>query len=179
MPVDDGLQVLDARKHPALVVHQEDPLNAGTPPELARQSFLTPQAHFFVRNHGSVPHVSEYRYSLSVTGMVQSPLKLTLSELREEFHAATVMATLQCAGHRRRELATIQPIPGEIPWGAEAIGNALWTGVPLREVLLAVGIQGEAKHVAFCGLDEISRSGERFGFGGSMAPLNPASTRSA
>jgi sulfite oxidase len=40
-------------------------------------------------------------------------------------------------------------------------------------VLLAVGIQGEAKHVAFCGLDEISRSGEHFGFGGSI-PLEKA-----
>jgi len=168
MSVDDGLQVLDMFKHPALLVHQEEPLNAGTPPELARQSFITPQVHFFVRNHGSVPRVSEYRYFLSVTGMVGSPLKLSLPELKEEFGASTVIAALQCAGHRRSELAAIEPIPGEIPWSAEAIGNALWTGVPLREVLLAAGIQGEAKHVAFAGLEEISRRGELFGFGGSI-----------
>lgn len=173
MSVHDGLHILDQRKHPALVIHQEHPLNAGTPPELARQSYITPQAHFFVRNHGSVPHVSQYRYILSVKGMVQSPLKLSLTELKEEFRTSTVMATLQCAGHRRSELATIQPIPGEISWGAEASGNALWLGVPLREVLVAAGIDPHAKHLAFTGLDEISRGGEHFGFGGSI-PLEKA-----
>jgi hypothetical protein len=30
------------------------------------------------------------------------------------------MATLQCDGHRRDELATVGPIPGEILWGAAA-----------------------------------------------------------
>ena len=30
MSVDDGLQVLDVCKHPALLVHQEESLNAGT-----------------------------------------------------------------------------------------------------------------------------------------------------
>jgi len=47
------------------------------------------------------------------------------------------------------------PIPGEMPWGAGAIGNARWTGVPLREVLLAAGVEEGARHLAFAGLDEI------------------------
>jgi sulfite oxidase len=55
------------------------------------------------------------RYRLSVTGMVQSPLHLSLEELRAAFPEAQVMATLQCAGHRRKELAALRPIPGEIP----------------------------------------------------------------
>jgi sulfite oxidase len=173
MSVHNDLRVVDQRKHPALVIHQAHPLNAGTPPALVRQSFLTPIAHFFVRNHGSVPQVSAYRYTLSVTGIVRSPLKLSLAELKEDFPASSVIATLQCAGHRRNELATIQPIPGEISWGAEAIGNALWLGVPLREVLLAAGIDPHAKHVTFTGTDTISRGGERFGYGGSI-PLEKA-----
>lgn len=173
MSVHDDLRMADQRKHPALVIHQDHPLNAGTPPALARQSFLTPQAHFFVRNHGSIPKVSAYHYTLSVTGLVESPLKLSLLELMEKFPTSSVIATLQCAGHRRSELATIQPIPGEILWGAEASGNALWLGVPLSEVLVAARIDRHAKHVAFTGLDEISWSGEHFGFGGSI-PLEKA-----
>jgi hypothetical protein len=43
MSVNDGLHILDQRKHPALVIHQEHPLNTGTPPELARQSYITPR----------------------------------------------------------------------------------------------------------------------------------------
>ena len=104
-------------QHPGMRVHQTHPLNVGTPLELIRQSFVTPQDCFFVRNHGPVPHVDVHRYRLSVTGQVEVPLTLTLDELRARFPASTVMATLQCAGHRREELAAVQPILGEIPWG--------------------------------------------------------------
>jgi Oxidoreductase molybdopterin binding domain len=62
---------------------------------------------------------------------------------------------VQCAGNRRQGLMEAYPIPGEMPWGAGAIGNARWTGVPLREVLLAAGVEEGARHVAFAGLDEI------------------------
>lgn len=173
MTVDTSSQELEARKHPTLFVHQESPLNAGTPPELARRAFLTPLAQFFVRNHGTVPQVNAYRYRLSVTGAVRSPLRLSLPELRAEFPASTVIASLQCAGHRRSELAMLAPILGEIPWGAEAIGNALWCGVPLREVLLAAGIEARARHVAFTGLDEIHHGALPLGFGGPI-PLEKA-----
>jgi DMSO/TMAO reductase YedYZ molybdopterin-dependent catalytic subunit len=124
-------------QHPGMRVHQTDPLNVGAPLELLRQAFVTPQDCFFVRNHGAVPHVDVHRYRLIVTGRVQVPLELSLDELRAHFPASIVMATLQCAGHRRDELAAFRPIPGEIPWGAETIGNAVWRGVALREVLRA------------------------------------------
>jgi sulfite oxidase len=125
--------------------------------QYVRQTFLTPQERFFVRTHSSVPQVDVQRYRLSVTGMVQFPLDLSVDELRARFPEAQVIATLQCAGHRRKELAAIQPIPGEIPWGAETISSAIWRGVPLREVLLAAGIAPGAGHVAFLGLDEMER----------------------
>src|SRR5438128_10212773 len=115
-------------QHPGMRVHQTDPLNVGTPLEVIRQAFVTPQDRFFVRNHGAVPHVDVLRYRLSGTGRVQVPLASSLDELRAHFPASIVIATLQCAGHRRDELAAVQPIPGEIPWGAETIGNALWRG---------------------------------------------------
>jgi len=75
------------------------------------------------------------------------------------FPAAQVMATLQCAGHRRNELSALQPIPGKIPWGADATSTAIWRGVPLREVLLAAGIAPGAQHVAFLGLDAMEHGG--------------------
>lgn len=161
------------QKDPALVVYEEHPLNVGTPPACARQTFLTPQERFFVRNHSSVPEVNVQSYRLSVTGMVQSPLDLSLDELRAASPAAQVMATLQCAGHRRNELSALQPIPGEIPWGADATSTAIWRGVPLREVLLAAGIAAGAGHVAFLGLDTMEQGSEPFGFGGSI-PIEKA-----
>ena len=161
------------QKDPAMIVYQEHPCNVGAPPACVRQSFLTPKERFFVRNHSGVPQVDVQRYRLSVTGMVHSPFDLSLDALRATFPVSTVMATLQCAGHRRKELAALQPIPGEIPWGAETMGTAVWRGVPLREVLLSAGIAPGARHVAFLGLDEMERGGEPFGFGGSI-PLEKA-----
>jgi sulfite oxidase len=156
------------QKDPVMIVYQEHPWNVGAPPECVRQTFLTPKERFFVRNHSSVPEVDLQRYRLSLTGMVQFPLDLSLDELRATFPVSTVVATLQCAGYRRKELAALQPIPEEIPWGAETMSTAVWRGVALREVLLAAGIVPGARHVAFLGLDEIERGGEPFGFGGSI-----------
>jgi sulfite oxidase len=160
-------------QHPGMLVRQTSPLNIGAPLGLIRQAFITPQECFFVRNHGAVPHVNVHRYRLSVTGQVQVPLALSLDELRAHFPASTMMATLQCAGYRRDELAAVHPIPGEIPWGAETIGNAVWRGVALREVLLAAGVRPEVRHVAFLGLDTIHKGRERFVFGGSI-PIEKA-----
>lgn len=166
-------KVSSIHKDPAMIVYQEHPWNVGAPAECVRQTFFTPQERFFARNHSSVPEVDVQRYRLSVTGMVQFPLDLSLDELRATFPEAQVMATLQCAGHRRKELAALQPIPGEIPWGAETISTAVWRGVPLRKVLLAAGIAPGARHVAFLGLDEMERGGEPFSFGGSI-PIEKA-----
>lgn len=160
-------------QHPGMRVHQTDPLNVGAPLEIIRQAFVTPQNCFFVRNHGAVPQVDIHRYRLLVTGRVQAPLELSLNELRAHFPVSTVMATLQCAGHRRDELAAVRPIPGEIPWGAETIGNAVWRGVALREVLQAAGVGPDVRHAAFLGLDTTHQGGEQFAFGGSI-PIEKA-----
>ena len=48
------------------------------------------------------------------------------------------------------------------------MGNALWTGVRLRDVLQAAGIETGATHVAFTGLDRCTEEGEVIPFGGSI-----------
>lgn len=163
------------RQQPMMIVHQKYPLNVGPPPELLRENFLTPQEHFFVRTHGSIPEVNPAQYRLTVQGMVQYPLTLSLEDLRHKFPSTTVVATLQCAGLRRDELSAISPIKGEVPWGAEAISNAEWRGIPLRSLLQAAGVSIDiaAGHVAFSGLDQIQKDNEHFGFGGSI-PLEKA-----
>ncbi len=156
-----------------LVVWTEEPLNAETPLSLLCRSEVTPTELFFVRNHGSVPAVDPDSYRLALRGAVREPLLLSLGELRERFPRATVSATLACAGNRRRELNRFAPVPGAIPWGAGAIGNAVWTGVRLGDLLLAAGIAPEARHAAFTGLDEVETEGRLVPFGGSI-PLEKA-----
>jgi sulfite oxidase len=154
-------------KHSGILVRQEEPFNAGPPPARLARSFLTPNELFFVRNHGAVPDVDPVSYRLVVGGRVKRPLRFSLEELRR-LPKATVAATLECAGNRRRELAEVAPIPGELGWGTEAIGTARWSGVPLRHLLAAVEPEPQAAHVAFTGLDETERNGVRFRFGGSI-----------
>jgi sulfite oxidase len=156
-------------QHPGMHVYQNYPLNVGAPLEVIRQAFVTPQECFFVHSHGVVPLIYARSYRLTVTGQVQTPLELSLDDLRTHFPAVAEMATLQCAGHRRDELATVGPIPGEIMWGAETIGNAVWRGVALREVLLVAGVGPMVSYVAFLGLDTIHKGREHFAFGGSIA----------
>jgi sulfite oxidase len=154
---------------PQLTVLSEDPLNAEPPGNLLRQSFLTPQQLFYVRIHGSIPAVDPTSYRLRLTGLVERPGELLLEELLALAPARTVTATLECAGNRRAELMAIRPIPGELAWGGNGIGTANWRGVPLAEVLRAVGVRAEARHVAFTSLDEARFEGERVHFGGSIA----------
>jgi sulfite oxidase len=159
-------------KHPRFVIKEQQPLNAGPPLHMLPETFVTPQELFYVRNHGTVPSVHPAHYRLGVGGLVMRQLSLSLPTLHA-LPRREVCAALQCAGNRRSELAAVEPIPGELPWGAEAVGNAVWAGAALRDVLEAAGVLPGARHVAFSGLDEVERQGRRFGFGGSI-PIEKA-----
>ncbi|MFP3948098.1 MAG: molybdopterin-dependent oxidoreductase [Longimicrobiales bacterium] len=179
------------------VVHQDEPRNSEPSLQRLTGDYLTPSDLFFVRSHAPVPEVDVDSFRLRVGGQVVNELSLSLEDLRRNFEEATTVATLQCAGNRRDELMAVREIPGEVPWGAGAIGNARWTGARLRDVLSAAGIETarpgdpeagsgtnaasgsgsgpepDARHVAFTGLDQIEKDGEVFGFGGSI-PLEKA-----
>jgi sulfite oxidase len=154
--------------NPSLVVHQEHPLNAEPAGDILRQSFLTPQEHFFVRTHGSIPKVDPANYRLRITGMVQQQREFSLDELLALAPSHNVTATLQCAGNRRDELMAIKPMPGQVPWGRDAISTTTWRGISLREVLQVVGVSAEAQYVAFTSLDDIQFSGEQVSYGSSI-----------
>jgi len=159
-------------KHDALLVRSEHPFNAGPPADRLRARFLTPTELFFVRNHGEVPEVDRGAFRLRLGGEVEQPLELSLADLGA-FPRRTIVATLQCAGNRRQELVRHRPIPHELPWGIEAISTAAWAGVSLADLLAAARPTPAARHVAFTGLDETERRGERFRYGGSI-PLERA-----
>jgi sulfite oxidase len=159
-------------KDPKLIVRQERPFNGGPPPDELRRDFVTPNDLFFVRNHGDVPAVDPATFRLEVKGAVSRPLALSLDGL-ERFPRREVTATIQCAGNRRQELVERKPIPHELPWGSEAVSNAVWSGVALADVLAEAGLGDGARHAAFCGLDDTERHGKRFHFGGSI-PIEKA-----
>lgn len=160
-------------KDPSLEVLSHEPLNAQPPLSRLLDAPVTPLGLFFVRTHAPVPALDEETWRLEVGGMAKRPLRLRLADLRDNFPAAEVTATLQCAGNRRTELIRVRPVPGETPWGASALGTAVWRGTPLAGVLEAVGVLDGAAHVELLGLDSIEKEGRTFGFGGSI-PLSRA-----
>jgi sulfite oxidase len=159
-------------KHAELIVREREPLNGGPPPHLITRSHVTPNELFFVRNHAPVPQIKPKEYRLSIEGIVDRPVSLSLAELLE-LPQKRVEATLQCAGNRRTDLVALADVPGEVAWGDEAISHAVWGGVSLSRLLELAGLKPGAEHVEFIGLDEIQKGGQTFGFGGSI-PLSKA-----
>ncbi len=127
------------------------PLNLETPLADLRQPF-TANESFFVRYHLSgVPEINPRTWRLRVHGAsTRQTLDLSLDELRRDFEQVSVAAVNQCSGNRRG-LFTPR-VPG-VQWAHGAIGNAMWTGVRLRDVLRRAGVRGDALEVVFDGAD--------------------------
>uniref|UniRef100_A0A1A8NF01 Sulfite oxidase n=1 Tax=Nothobranchius pienaari TaxID=704102 RepID=A0A1A8NF01_9TELE len=163
----------DPERHPVLQVNTLKPFNAEPPPEILSDSYITPSAFFFKRNHLPVPQLDQASYQLRVEGIPQGVLSLSLEDLKTKFPKHTITVTLQCAGNRRGDMNKVKPVKG-LNWGVAAIGNAKWSGARLRDVLLAAGFEPGvaqwARHVQFEGLDK-DVTGTSYG---ASIPLNKA-----
>lgn len=97
---------------------------------------LVPNDRFFVRSNGPVPVLDPKTWRLDVSGAVARPLSLSLDDLRR-LGASRIEAFLECAGNGRTRF---EPIPPGTPWRNDAVGNAVWEGVPLGRVLELAGV---------------------------------------
>jgi sulfite oxidase len=129
---------------------------------------ITPTEQFFTRSHAAVPRIDAATWRLEIGGLVDRPGAWSLVELGGTFPRHEVAATLVCAGLRRDEFLSVGALPGELPWGPEPASTGRWSGVALRDLLRAAGVDERARHVELTGLDQVERQGERFGFGGSI-----------
>jgi sulfite oxidase len=155
-----------------LIVRTPMPYNAEPALAALIADWITPEPLFYVRNHGNTPEIDAAAFRLSVTGLVERELSLSLAELKALGEPVTTAATLTCAGNRRAEFAKTKAVGG-VQWDAGAIGNARWTGLPLASLLKKAGVTGEAKHVWFEGLDACVHDGQTTPFGASI-PLGRA-----
>ncbi len=155
-------------KRPDMIVHKADPYNAEPPPSGLDGQELTPVASFYSRNHGEIPTLDPDEWRLQVGGLVDSPLELSLDQLRDRYEAKSLVATLQCAGNRRAGLVEVRDIPGEDPWGVGATSTAEWAGVSLADVLASAGARSDAAHVAFEAADVSALAEPTQPYGGSI-----------
>ena len=130
----DG-QSLEER-YPGLRVLSPEPENAEAAERATYTTMVTPAEEFYIRNHYPTPSIEESEWSVSLTGMVDQEVELSVAELKNDFSTETVFHTMQCSGNGR---AYFEPQVGGNQWTFGAVGNAEWTGTPLREVLEAFG----------------------------------------
>ena len=113
---------------------------------------ITPADAFFVRYHlaGAPPLGDPETFRLQVGGHVATELSLSLDDLKR-LPAVEFVAVNQCSGNSRG-LST--PRVGGGQAGNGLMGNARWTGVPLKAVLARAGVKAGAVQVEFAGLDK-------------------------
>jgi DMSO/TMAO reductase YedYZ molybdopterin-dependent catalytic subunit len=133
-----------------LIQHAFRPPNFETPLADLAPAFTHNDA-FFVRYHLAViPRIDPLSWRLQVAGAsAQRTLSLSLQELRG-FAQVSLAAVNQCSGNRRGLFAP--RVPG-VQWGDGAMGNALWTGVRLRDVLHKAGVARDALEMVYHGAD--------------------------
>ncbi|MEO1016992.1 MAG: sulfite oxidase [Pseudomonadota bacterium] len=133
-----------------LVVLNDRPLNAETPPHLLDDP-ITPVARHFIRNNGLPPeNVDASSWSLDIDGFVETPMQLTIEDLKNQFETVTLALQLECGGNGR---AYFDPPASGNQWTYGAVACAEWTGVRLAEVLTAAGVKPEAVYTAHYGAD--------------------------
>jgi sulfite dehydrogenase len=138
-------------KRPLILLTHRPP-QLETPFGVFNEGILTPNDAFFVRYHlSNIPlTIDPDAFRLEIKGMVQTPLKLSLAQLRSDFESVEVVAVNQCSGNSR---GFFQPRVGGGQLAHGAMGNARWRGVRLKDVLEKAGVQAGARQVVANGLD--------------------------
>ncbi|XP_028051796.1 sulfite oxidase isoform X4 [Camellia sinensis] len=147
-------------RHPCLKINAKEPFNAEPPRSALVSSYMTPVDFFYKRNHGPIPIVDDIeRYCVSVTGLIDNPKQLFMKDIWN-LPKYNITATLQCAGNRRTAMSKTRTVKG-VGWDVSAIGNAVWGGAKLVDVLELLGIpkltsatSSGGKHVEFVSIDK-------------------------
>jgi len=126
---------------------------------------LVPNDRFYVHNRALPPSVNVATWSLAISGDgVTEPQSFTYAQLTDpaRFEPVTLRRVLDCGANGR---SFFPPLPtpdtgawlpvGFTEWQYGAMGAAEWTGVRLRDVLDACGVNG-AVQIMCTGLDQIA-----------------------
>lgn len=145
------------QKGPMVVQRVRPPL-LETPWSVFDEGVFTPNDRFFVRWHYTTTPTSidVDQYRLNIRGKVNEQLSLSPADLMRDFPYFEIAAVNQCSGNSRGLF--VPRIPGA-QWGNGAMGNALWGGVRLKDVLDRAGVATGARQVRFTGLDEAPMPG--------------------
>ncbi|KAA8498335.1 Nitrate reductase NADH 2 [Porphyridium purpureum] len=124
---------------------------------LLDQGFFTPPSIHYIRNHGyAMKDISWETHELTIGGLVGKPMTLSMDQLAA-MPSVSLPVTLVCAGNRRKEQNMTKQTIG-FSWGPCAVGTHMWTGVRLRDLLLAADVDlSKGKHVCFVGAEDLPK----------------------
>ncbi|MEM7221437.1 MAG: molybdopterin-dependent oxidoreductase [Pseudomonadota bacterium] len=109
---------------------------------------VTPAANLFVLAHMGIPEVELSGWSVTIDGLVERPLALSLEQLRRR-PKRVIEAVHKCAG---------SPLKPTVP--TRQVANVRWGGADLQNLLGEAGIKADATHLWASGLDHGSFAGE-------------------
>jgi sulfane dehydrogenase subunit SoxC len=138
--------------------------NHGLPLEALRWD-VTPVGLHYLLTHYDIPEVDATAWRLEVGGLVETPLSLSLEELRAR-PAVELAVTMECAGNGR---VLIEPHVVSQPWILGAVGTARWRGVRVADVLRDARVKAGAVEVLFSGLDRGVEGGEEQAYERSLS----------
>lgn len=94
-----------------------------------------------------VPEVDIKNYELEIE--IEGKNKMKTLKLKDIYALPkhNVTATIMCGGNRRSEMTKVKSVKG-LSWGMAAVGNAVWSGPKLCDILKEMGIESnETQHV--------------------------------
>lgn len=132
----------------SLIVHT--PTTIETRRSAFGSSVITPAEQLYIRNNLPAPPASivadRNAWTVSVEG-VRQPRTLTVAELKT-MGLETVATVLQCSGNGR---GFFPHKPSGTPWTVGAAGCVVWSGVPVRAVVEALGGLADASFAYMTG----------------------------
>ena len=100
---------------------------------------FTSNESFYVRNHAPVPVLDAKDHSIGVK-LDKTTISIDLERLKSDYPIVMLSSTLQCSGNRGSEMNALAPTSfSKTPFRkiqTGMLGNAIWTGVKLSDVLL-------------------------------------------
>ncbi|KAI9007451.1 Oxidoreductase, molybdopterin-binding domain-containing protein [Phycomyces nitens] len=143
----------------ALLVRKDAPFNAEpTPPDLVKH-YITPIPYFFCRSHGPIPDLQDdHTFVINGLGVIGNEQMWSVKDIKQKYEKKQVMMAMQCAGNRRDGLHRVKHTKGVI-WGPCAIGNGVYAGCRLKDVLESVGVTTDLPdigrlHVSFKSIEQ-------------------------
>jgi len=98
---------------------------------------ITPTREFYQVQYSTVPRVDVEAWTLEIVGEVERPLRLTYPDLLA-MPAVIEMRTLECISN---------------PVGGDLIGNAVWKGVRMADLLAMAGVRPTAQEMVLHAAD--------------------------